>query len=328
MIDVSLDLDLGTTQPDGLRAAGLHRHLRERFVQSTVALLRSAEKGLTADYGHLIERCAGLDTSRTFSPGAFLAHYSLLAGLNRGDVGSVHASIADLDNFSDQEWYLSGRTVGTVGATSWETPVLDRLSAHPTPDRFGRMTVIEPLPEKALADYAIDVQEALSLIDAADPQMRAEIDEYIRHVCLSRGSGITGATSLQFFGAVFLREPYPDYNRVMYFFEHLVHETSHLNLNVVQTLDPLVLNPSDELHPSPLRRDPRPLMGIFHAQFVLSRLVHIYRHAQPLVSDPIFASHALTIEDKFKRGLATLNDAGRLTQTGRELLDNMAALAA
>lgn len=70
------------------------------------------------------------------------------------------------------------------------------------------MTVIEPLPEKHFADYAVDVQAALALIDEADPQMRAEVDEYIRHLCLSRGSGITGATSLQFFGAVFLREPY------------------------------------------------------------------------------------------------------------------------
>lgn len=114
----------------------------------------------------------------------------------------------------------------------------------------------------------------------------------------------------------------------MYFFEHLIHETSHLNLNVVQAVDPLVLNSPDELHQSPLRRDPRPLMGIFHAQFVLSRLVHMYRRAQPLVSDPIFTSHAATIENKFTRGLATLNSTGRFTETGRKLLDSMTALAA
>lgn len=328
MTNSILDLDLGAAQPDGQRAACLHQHLRNRLVESTSALLRSAEEGLTADCGYLIECCADLDTSRTFSPGAFVAHYALLAGLSRRDAGAVRASLTELEKLVDHEWYLAGLTVDTVGATSWEAPALDRLSAHPVPDRFGRMTVIEPLPERDLADYAVEVQEALALIEAADPQMRAEIDEYVRHVCLSRGSGITGATSLQFFGAVFLREPYPEYHRVMYFFEHLVHEASHLNLNVVQTLDPLVLNPPDELHLSPLRRDPRPIMGIFHAQFVLSRLVHLYRRVQPLVSDPIFASHAEMIEDKFRRGLATLNSAGSFTETGRKLLNSMTALEA
>ncbi|MGH4012423.1 MAG: hypothetical protein ACRDSL_00480 [Pseudonocardiaceae bacterium] len=89
MIDASLDLDLGAAEPDGPHAASLHQHLRDRLVESAIVLLRSAEKGLTTDCGHLIRRCAGLDTSRTFSPGVFVAHYALLAGLSRGDAGAV-----------------------------------------------------------------------------------------------------------------------------------------------------------------------------------------------------------------------------------------------
>ncbi|GAA3755152.1 hypothetical protein GCM10022402_37280 [Salinactinospora qingdaonensis] len=257
----------------------------------------------------------------------FVAHYALLDAISRSDVEEVRAAVASLEALDAHGWYAQGRTVDTVGATSWEEPVLARLRAHPVPDRFGRMTVIEPLPEEELASYQAEVEQALALIEEADPQMRAEVEELVRHVCISRGSGVTGATSLQFFGAVFLREPYPEYHRVMYFFEHLVHETSHLKLNVIHTADPLVLNPADELHQSPLRRDPRPVMGIFHAQFVLSRLVHMYRRALPLVEAPIFAEHAKTIEDKYRRGIGTLNEVGRFTETGRALLDSMTSMA-
>ncbi|MQA87280.1 MAG: hypothetical protein GEV03_22295 [Streptosporangiales bacterium] len=319
--------DLCDARPNGANAASLHRHLRERLGDSTVALLNSASAGLGTDLASLNKRCAQLDLSRALSPAVFIAHYALLDAITRNDSDAVRASIASLSAFGTHDWYAPGRTVDTVGATSWEESVLARLRAHPVPDRFGRMTVIDPLSDDALAGYRADVDEALALIEAADPQMRTEVDEFVRHVCLSRGSGITGATSLQFFGAVFLREPYPEYHRVMYFFEHLVHETSHLRLNVVQTADPLVLNPPDELHRSPLRRDPRPVMGIFHAQFVLSRLVHIYRRAIPLVDAPIFADHAKTIEDKFQRGIGTLNEVGSFTETGRKLLDSMAGMA-
>lgn len=93
MINSSLDLELGTAQPCGQRAARLHQHLRDRLVESTLALLRSAEKGLTTDYRHLIELCAGRDTSRSFSPGVFVAHYTLLAGLSRGDGDAVRAGL-------------------------------------------------------------------------------------------------------------------------------------------------------------------------------------------------------------------------------------------
>lgn len=318
---------LRDARPNSAGATALHRYLRERFAESTAALVRSAGVGLGADLGPLVERCAHPDLSRAFSPAVFIAHYSLLDAITRNDPEAVRAGITSLNTLDEQDWYAAGRTVGTVGGTKWEEPVLARLRAHPVPDRFGRMTVIDPLPAKELAGYQADVEQALALVEAADPQMRAEIDEYVRHVCISRGSGVTGATSLQFFGAVFLREPYPEYHRVMYFFEHLVHETSHLKLNVIQTADPLVLNPPDELHQSPLRRDPRPVMGIFHAQFVLSRLVYIYRRAIPLTDAPIFDEHAKTIEDKYRRGISTLNEVGHFTEAGRALLDSMISMA-
>jgi HEXXH motif-containing protein len=324
--DVAIEID--SARPDGRRAHQLHHHLRDNTVRSTVALVQSAEKGLRADHAELVDRWAAVDTTRPFSPAVYINHFALLAAISRSDAGAVRSAVNALALLRPEDCHAEGLTLATVRGTAWENPILTRLRAHPVPDRFGRMTVMDPLPADDFARCEADVRAALELIEAADPEMRAEVDQYVRHVCLSRGSGITGATSLQFFGAVFLREPYPEYHRVMYFFEHLVHETSHLNLNIIQTIDPLVLNPASELRRSPLRRDPRPIMGIFHAQFVLTRLVHIYRRVQPLVTDSIFTSHAQTIEDKYQGGLATLNEAGRFSETGRRLLDSMTALCA
>ena len=49
--------------------------------------------------------------------------------------------------------------------------------------------------------------------------------------------------------------------------------------------DPLVLNPQ-EMHESPLRKEKRPLMGIYHATFVLARVLYVLTKALDLNEIP------------------------------------------
>ena len=52
----------------------------------------------------------------------------------------------------------------------------------------------------------------------------------------------------------------------------LTHESAHAHLFSLSLGDSFVTNPDDELHLSPLRRDPRPLDGLFHATYVSARI--------------------------------------------------------
>ena len=56
----------------------------------------------------------------------------------------------------------------------------------------------------------------------------------------------------------------------------LVHECTHALLFALSLEEPLVKNPVDECYPSPLRRDLRPMDGIFHATMVCARLSEFY----------------------------------------------------
>jgi hypothetical protein len=53
----------------------------------------------------------------------------------------------------------------------------------------------------------------------------------------------------------------------------LIHESAHLKLFCAYLDDEIVLNDPDETYSSPLRREPRPMNGIYHAAFVLARMV-------------------------------------------------------
>jgi HEXXH motif-containing protein len=51
----------------------------------------------------------------------------------------------------------------------------------------------------------------------------------------------------------------------------IVHEAAHLLLFGLARNEPLVNDGPARCHDSPLRRDPRPMDGLFHAAFVLAR---------------------------------------------------------
>lgn len=71
------------------------------------------------------------------------------------------------------------------------------------------------------------------------------------------------------------------------YFETLAHETGHQFLNAIWTLDPLIENEGDNLFTSPLRKEPRPLSGIFHAALVLARTIRSIHSLQSHISyDP------------------------------------------
>lgn len=87
----------------------------------------------------------------------------------------------------------------------------------------------------------------------------------------------------------------------------LAHEAAH---NVLFGLSPtqfFVTNPESERYSSPLRPDPRPLDGIYHATFVLARMYHAIR---ALVENGGIASHeSAEANDMLNRSARNFRDA-------------------
>lgn len=108
----------------------------------------------------------------------------------------------------------------------------------------------------------------------------------------------------------------------MYFLDHVTHETSHLVLHTLMNIDPLITNGHAERFDAPIRPDPRPLYGIYHATFVLSRITRVLaRLARRDPRPPILASrdrqHA-----RFCKGAATITSHADLTPLGKQVLDS------
>jgi HEXXH motif-containing protein len=111
----------------------------------------------------------------------------------------------------------------------------------------------------------------------------------------------------------------------MLLLQALAHESGHTLLFGFTTDEPLVVNDADELHVSPLREDPRPMDGIFHATYVSARMHWTMATAleSGTLSQQEKASAKSACEENlrsFFEGHETVMRHGRLSAMGKEIL--------
>ncbi|WP_157965942.1 aKG-HExxH-type peptide beta-hydroxylase [Euzebya rosea] len=203
----------------------------------------------------------------------------------------------------------------------------DSTGLQPLPVHRGLTdSNLTALPRLEIDNLRERTAEALHILSGLDPSLVDEVHQYVRQIRFIGSDRIGGMSSVRFFGVVYLRRPSAmpgTFEELVEIVNGIVHETSHLHLHALMAADPLVLNVSDRF-PSPLRRDHRPMLGIFHATFVLARLMHIlglWVAAEPNREDLVAAR--LDAETRLRNGLTTVSENGVLTPRGEEVLASM-----
>jgi hypothetical protein len=213
-----------------------------------------------------------------------------------------------------------------------EAALFDR---HINVDPTTRVALEAPAP--CSAGQARDaIGAALSLLESAAPELAAEIRALIGEIVLVAGgvnenSRFDGATAFACWGALFLNAD--EHGDRIEAVDGLAHESAHALLFGHTLGHPLVENGPDERHASPLRADPRPLDGIYHATFVSARMHHA--HGRILASGLLSAEETARARDglassraAFADGHATLQRHARMTPIGEKLMAEAAAAMA
>lgn len=126
-------------------------------------------------------------------------------------------------------------------------------------------------------------------------------------------------------GKILLRVPDPGLEveePITYFLDHITHETSHGVLHAIMTTDPLILNGFTGRFSAPIRFDPRPLYGIYHATFVLSRIARVLNSWAGHVNRPLVDEWRDLAVTRFYKGHRTISEHGELTPAGQAVLDS------
>ncbi|MEV4432765.1 HEXXH motif-containing putative peptide modification protein [Streptomyces sp. NPDC049585] len=312
-------------QPDRARAARLRQSINDVLVTDLRAYVAAAAQQLPHSAAAAAKTVEELDVTRKLNPLLFTLHWQLSAGLRSQQPGTVSAALGRLAQAGvDDDCYGDRFQVETM---SWD--VVDAEAANfftgvdgPRSDR-GEFVEVAPVSGEELTTGRTWVSQALATLRELDGELHDEFHELVSRLRLVHGSVIRGATSSRCWGMNYLR--FPDAGAesaepMNYFLDHLVHESSHLMLHAIMSADPLLQNPFEARHSAPIRKDARPLYGIYHATFVLSRISRVLsRHAK---ADPRAATKAIRDESvaRFHKGYATIIEHAELTEAGRTIL--------
>lgn len=181
------------------------------------------------------------------------------------------------------------------------------------------------------------IGDALALLKVAVPELHDEILALIKKIMLGSGPKETGAYTFNgasapgIWGAIVLN--IDEAKDVVDMAQTLAHESCHNLLFGYALDDELTLNPDSERYGSPLRSDPRPIEGIYHATFVLARMHYAVAsiidspNLPPLLKEKA-QRELLARETNFNDGLATLKKHANYTEKGALLIDTAEAYMA
>ena len=221
------------------------------------------------------------------------------------------------------------------------------LAAHPTAEAaFARITegitlalhdpnplaMFEAHPEKQgnafslggrpVSDWTDALGRAMALIERHLPalaeEMRLLLDLVIpvgwepeRHF---------SASYREYIGAVYVTL----HPNVSVLAEALVHEFQHNKLNLLLWHYPVLVNGYDFLYKSPVRPDPRPLMGILLAAHAFVPVAELYTRMRA-DGDKSIETRLADVIGKNEEALAVLGEHGEPDAAGRALLDELGA---
>lgn len=320
------DFDFSDPFPNGPRALFLRHHLNQRLIQGLGHLLstcRSVLPDVLVDDG--LAAVQALNAEKPLSPFLFALQLTLLSSIQNQDVNAAGEIVKDII---------------TLNPTTPELAFLNLPDLSPRLRDTVRTLINNGAPQpmdiwpakKFYNDRVSDIKDALELLKTYVPTLYDELMAFQNTYLITGSDHMKAGSSFYMFGLIFLRENFV--TTVIEMVDLIVHEAGHLYLYALQSDDALILNSPDERYQAPLRADKRPLVGIFHAVFVLSRVLYTFdnllKKGAPLTDSN--RNEAIKRREFYKNrcdlSIKLLQEKAKFTPLGRTLLDKTEAMMA
>jgi hypothetical protein len=310
--------------PDAVHAARCDRTMHAGLADSLRQICAASDGKVEFDRV-AIERLAGdIEAGRRVSPNAFAIYYELVPALMEGRLEDSRTLFAELARQRPIDLPFSMMALGEPAMAEKEARYLRFMN-----DDTAYHHVFLPPEAEDLAAFKRQFASVMDLLQRAAPELLAELKALISELILVVGPRnatlhFDGGSSYQLWGALFLNAV--RHKTRVDVIDSLAHESAHSRLFGLCTEEAPVANPDDELHPSPLRVEKRPMDGVYHATFVSARMHWAMSRmiASGLLSEEerVLAVKARD-DDKhnFEKGYDTVAAHARLTNTGRIALN-------
>jgi len=307
--------------PNAIRAQQLDLDMRSELAASLRYLVDKCHGEIPFDAQEVNRLADTLQEGALYPAKTFALYYDLVTAIFNDQYDESAELFAKI--ISDQpltEKLVTGLDHSIGG------PIYSSLMVDEMPQGIS----FESPSEQVCRRFKENYEGALHLLGAALPELAGELKAIIHEVICVTGSPddsgeFHGGSHFQLWGALFLNGGLHANRLEMA--EVIAHESAHSLLFGFCTQESLVRNPDEELFPSPLRAEPRPMDGVYHATFVSARMhwaMSKLVESGLLTDEEIeFAHEAAAVDAKnFATGFETISAHGDLSQHGRQLIEN------
>lgn len=310
--------------PDAGHAARCDRAMHTGLADSLRHICEASDGKVDFDRA-AIERLLGeIEAGHRLSPHAFALYYETVPALLEGRLDDARTLFAELGRQRPIEAPFRVLALGDPALADRAERYLRFMN-----DDFAFKHVFLPPAPDDLAAFKRQLVRVMDLLERAAPEFVAELKALISELILVVGSPdarmqFDGGSSYQLWGALFLNAE--RHKSRIELIDSLAHESAHSRLFGLCTEEAPVRNADDELHASPLRPEPRPMDGVYHATFVSARMhwamSRLIASGQLTEEEMAIAAKARDDDRRnFERGYDTVAAHARLTATGRRALD-------
>lgn len=232
------------------------------------------------------------------------------ANYKHGDIIDFIPKENEIDRWENRITLYSDKNMG------FYQPIMDRL--------YHEMEVQNELFSPLLSGNAEEQLNmtlmAVKLLSESDDCLCFSLVNLVGRIVIVDCENLVGCSSPLFLGLIIIA---PKENWTIYdYMENIIHEMSHIELYIKQLVDPLIIKGS--YLTSPFRKKLRPASGVYHAAFVLARII---KYIEPFSFCSQHAANLTNRIDDWKllldETLQQFYDCKILTPAGENLLKEM-----
>lgn len=198
-------------------------------------------------------------------------------------------------------------------------PIMDRLSL----EMEQQNEHFAPIYCSAVEAYSEMTLTAVRLLGELNGNLKSALSRLVGRIVIVECEELVGCSSALFLGLIIIA---PKKHWTIYeYMENIIHEMSHVELYMKQLVDPLTMKGS--YLNSPFRKKLRPASGVYHAAFVLARIILLLA---PLSSS---SEHSTEMEKRLDawrlmlhETLSQFHGEEILTPAGESLFNEMCGL--
>ncbi len=259
--------------PDSPFAKSIKSKVDSKLIDSFEYLLSISCKGLNISPNSYLQKLTKTRGNKLNSL-AYLYHTKLKNSIKEQDTIGVKEILKNLElaNFISNNIVVD--SIESTTNSVYENQLLLDIFKYGYTTTYKKEPDIKAMNKQQVNFHINTAKKSLEYLKIIDNETYKEIESCVSEIMIYESSFMNSGTSFNSLGLITMNKLINNQNWTTYL-EIIVHEAAHIHLYNLMVIDPLFKNKNEKFF-SPLRLEKRPMIGIFHGMFVLSRIIRVF----------------------------------------------------